>query len=102
MKLVEIYLPYRKSSGENIAMEEFARIEQMLTEKFGGATSYHRNPAVGYWKSPEEEVEVDDIAVIEVMTDQFDRDWWLDLQRDLLTRFQQDELLIRISEVERL
>lgn len=102
MKLVEIYLPFRKANGEKVGKEEFVRVEQMLTDKFGGATAYRRNPAVGSWKRSEGEVEVDDIAVIEVMTDDFDRHWWTVYQHELKERFQQDEILIRIMEVERL
>lgn len=100
MKLVEIYLPCRKSNGNEIEPEEFDRVEQTLTEKFGGVTAYRRTPAIGRWKRSECEVEVDDVAVIEVITDELDRHWWNGYQRELLLRFQQDELLIRVSDVE--
>lgn len=100
MKLVEIYLPSRKSNGDEIESEEFDRVEQTLTEKFGGVTAYRRTPAIGHWKRSEGEVEVDDVTVIEVITHGLDRRWWIGYQQELLERFQQEELLIRISNVE--
>jgi hypothetical protein len=61
-----------------------------------------RSPAVGIWKDDAGEVCRDDVILFEVMADALDREWWLAYRRKLERRFDQDEILIRASAVERL
>ena len=44
----------------------------------------------------------DDVVLFEVMVDALERDWWRTYRRELETRFEQDEILVRTSAVERL
>tara|TARA_R110002049_G_scaffold268572_1_gene445051 strand:- start:13757 stop:14236 length:480 start_codon:yes stop_codon:yes gene_type:complete len=99
MKLIELFLPCQRPSGEKVEAVEFERVEQTLTQMFGGATAYRR-AATGHWKRSAGDVEVDEITVVEVVTDSFDRQWWCEFRRELLNRFQQDELLVRVTEVD--
>lgn len=46
------------------------------------------------------EVQKDEITIVEVVVDHLDREWWNGFRQDLLELFQQDELLIRVTEVE--
>ncbi len=98
MKLVEIFLPCQRPSGLKVDTEEFDEVQRILTSKFGGSTAYQR-AAVGRWKRSEQTVEVDDITVIEVVIDELDRNWWSDYKNKLANQFDQDEILIRVTEV---
>jgi hypothetical protein len=100
MKLVELFLPCQKSNGKEVDACEFEQIERTLTEMFGGVTAYHRAPAIGRWRDSKSNVEVDEITVVEVMIEHLDRAWWHQYRSDLLRRFEQEELLIRVTEVE--
>jgi hypothetical protein len=73
-----------------------------LTEHFGGVTAYSRSPATGLWKRDDEEIERDQVIMIEVVVDVFDREWWARYREQLETRFGQDEVLARALGMERI
>ena len=98
MHLIQILLPLKDGEGRRLPAESFDRL---ATEKFGGATSFTRSPAEGRWKSGQA-TEHDDIAVIEVMADKVEREWWADLRRRLEHEFDQKEVVIRCQQAERL
>jgi hypothetical protein len=102
MMCVEILLPLRDNQGSPLPEEPFQRLQQTLTHRFGGLTSFTRSPADGFWKDAHNAVRTDDIVVFEVMTDELDRDWWRDLRRELEASFQQEEIVIRSHVIERL
>jgi hypothetical protein len=79
----------------------FARVRAELTERFGGVTAYSRSPATGLWKRTEEEVERDQVIMIEVVVDVFDRDWWASYREQLESRFGQEEVHARALAMER-
>jgi hypothetical protein len=101
MHLIQILLPLNDGEGRRFPADLFERLAHELTEKFGGATSFTRSPAEGRWKSGQS-TERDDIAVIEVMAETVDRDWWAELRRRLEHEFQQDEVVVRGQRTERL
>jgi hypothetical protein len=101
MHLVQILLPLTDDEGQQFPADAFERLAGELTEKFGGVTSFTRTPAEGRWKTGET-TEHDDIAVIEVMAETVDRDWWTGLRRRLEREFDQDEVIIRCQEIQRL
>ena len=101
MFLVEILLPLRDQQGAAFPGDPFGRLASELTEAFGGMTAFTRSPAEGRWKQ-DGETESDDIAVIEVMAEHIDRDWWADLRQRLEREFRQDEIVIRAHVIERL
>ncbi|WP_105432420.1 hypothetical protein [Neorhizobium sp. T6_25] len=94
--LVEILLPVignRESAYRNI--------RKQLTEKFGGVTFHANAPAEGLWKDGEE-TETDKIIVVEVMVDEIDREWWRRYRQELEAAFEQEEIVIRATPIERL
>ena len=92
MYLVQILLPLvgRRETAE--------RIKRQMTEKFGGVTAFTRAPAEGLWAQGGRREE-DDIAVVEVMTETLDKDWWRAVKERLEADLQQQEIVIRASEI---
>lgn len=99
MHLVEILLPLRDADNEPFPAAYYDELAQQLTDRFGGVTSFLRAPAEGRWHGSGA-MHRDDIAVIEVMTRSFDREWWTALKRELTERFRQQELIIRCQMVD--
>jgi hypothetical protein len=99
MHLIQILLPL--AGGKRFPAHKFEHLAQKLTKKFGGATTFTRSPAEGRWKSGRA-TEHDDIAVIEVMTETLEREWWTDLRERLEREFDQDEIIMRCQQIERL
>jgi hypothetical protein len=101
MHLIQILLPLSDDAGKPFPAASFEGLAHELTEKFGGATSFTRSPAEGRWKSGQS-TEKDDIAVIEVMAETVDHAWWAELRRRLEQEFDQDEVVVRGQQTERL
>ena len=93
MHLVQILLPRTKSPTEG---GDFARTRAELTEAFDGVTAYLRAPAQGTWVAPDGATEHDDMVMVEVLTDAFDRDWWRSYAATLARRFNQKAIHIRV------
>ncbi len=100
--LVQVLLPTHRRNGAPVASEEFARVRVELTERFGGVTAYSRSPATGLWKRDDEEVERDQVIMIEVVVEVFDREWWAGYREQLETRFGQEEVHARALAMERI
>ena len=96
MWLVQIFVPVSKESDE-----AFPDIKEELSTRFGGVTAYSRAPAEGIWREGKTK-EKDDIVIVEVMTDDLDRDWWHGFRNRLERRLNQDELVVRVQAIERL
>jgi len=60
-----------------------------------------RTPAQGTFESGGG-VQHDEIVIMEIMTDQLDRDWWAAYRKQLEIDFMQDEIVIRASIIEKL
>jgi hypothetical protein len=83
MKSIEIFLPLNANDGTPFPDAMFDRIENELTETFGGVTAYKRAPAQGRWKSGGD-TQGDEIAIFEVVVDRIDRGWWTRFREDLV------------------
>ena len=92
--LIQILLP-TNGGDEGV----FERLAQELTAKFGGVTSFIRAPAEGRWNTGSR-TEHDDIAVIEVMTDDVDHSYWADLRIRLEQALSQEQIVIRCQPLE--
>lgn len=101
MCLIEVFLPLSYNDGKKIEQSKFADIEENLISKFGGVTVYARSPAFGSYDDGEQR-QRDEIVVVEVMTEKFDREWWLKLREELERGFEQKEILIRFSGISQL
>lgn len=101
--LIEILLPLRGNDGSPLLEAEFSRVREILTRRFGGLTAFTRAPAEGVWKDPAKgSLARDDIAVIEVMADQLEMQWWQEFREELERRLAQEEIVIRSHEIRRL
>jgi hypothetical protein len=54
-----------------------------------------RSPAKGLWTAPDGQTEADDVVMVEVVTDTFDRAWWRTYSARLAQRFAQDAIHVR-------
>jgi hypothetical protein len=102
MYQVEIFLPLTRNDGSPQPRAQFSEVRRTLVERFGGLTAYSRAPAEGLWKREEGSVDKDAIVIFEVMAESLDRVWWKDFRGRLERMFDQEEVVIRSSEVERL
>ena len=100
MYLVQILLPLYDNSGNPFPREEFLRVRDELSERFGGITTYMRSPARGIWKETRDSTIQDDIVIYEVMICQLDRDWWRSYREQLTLNFRQEVLIVRVSEIQ--
>jgi len=100
--LVQLLLPARTRLGAPIAAEQFARVRVELTERFGGVTAYSRSPATGLWKRDDDAIERDQVIMVEVVVDVFDREWWRAYRQQLEARFGQEEVHARALPMEQI
>jgi hypothetical protein len=100
--LVQLLLPLYDDTGTPFPPEHHAGIRRELTARFGGVTSYSRAPAVGVWQNDSGQAERDDIVVCEVMVPKLDRTWWRSYRESLEELFKQDDLVVRVLEVDRM
>jgi hypothetical protein len=100
--LVQLLLPIHWPDGGDVPAELFARVRAELTERFGGVTAYTRSPATGLWKGTAEEIHRDQVIMIEVVVETFDREWWAGYREQLERRFGQEEVHARALAIERI
>jgi len=100
--LVQILLPIHARDGADVPAEQFARVRAELTERFGGVTAYSRSPATGLWKREDEAIERDQVIMVEVVVDVFDREWWAGYREQLEARFGQEEVHARAIAMEQI
>ena len=79
-----------------------AETRRELTERFRGLTAYLRSPAKGLWTAPDGHTEHDDVVMVEVVTDTFDRTWWRTYAAKLAERFGQESIHLRAVPVDML
>jgi hypothetical protein len=76
-------------------------LAQELAARFGGLTAFTRAPAKGRFEQGGRQVK-DDIVVFEIMTDALEREWWSALRERLENDFEQNEIVVRTHQIERL
>ena len=101
MVLIQLLLPTgRAIDGEGMA--PLAETRRELAHRFNGLTAYLRSPAKGWWTSPDGRTEQDDVVMVEVVTETFDRAWWRGYARTLAVRFDQESIHVRAVPVDML
>ena len=100
--LVQLLLPLRMGDGSDAPPQLFADVRAELTDRFGGVTAYSLSPATGLWKRTEADVQRDQVIMVEVVVDLFDRDWWARYRDSLAQRFDQEEIHARAIAIERI
>jgi len=99
MVLIQMLLP--TSEGANAdAAASLAQTRRELAERFHGLTAYLRSPAKGWWTAADGHTEQDDVVMVEVVTDTFDRVWWRTYMDTLAARFGQEIIHLRALPVE--
>ena len=98
MVLIQLLLPTGASGGP--AISALAETRRELVDRFKGVTAYVRSPATGLWTAPDGHTEADDVVMVEVVTDTFDRAWWRTYSATLAQRFAQDTIHVRALPVE--
>ena len=94
MVLIQLLLPARGAAdADGVAPLAVTRHE--LVAHFSGVTAYLRSPAKGLWTSRDGQTEQDDVVMVEVVTDTFDRAWWRAYAATLAERFCQDSIHVR-------
>lgn len=73
-----------------------------LAEVFDGLTAYLRSPATGWWIAPDGRAQQDDVVMVEVVTETFDRTWWHSYATLLAKRFGQDQIHLRALDIQML
>ena len=99
MHLIQLLRPLYDNDGAVLPRTLFDGVREELSGRFGGLTAFTRAPAEGLWRD-EGKAQHDDIVIFEVMADSLDRDWWRAYRRELESRFRQEELVIRVQDIE--
>jgi hypothetical protein len=100
MHLIQLLLPTHHRDGTDLGVAPFALVRDELTDRFGGVTAYTRSPATGLWKREGEAVEHDQVVMVEVVVEVFDREWWAGYRESLEDRFGQEEVHARALAIE--
>ena len=99
--LIQLLLPATGAAATN-GVAPLAETRRELTERFRGLTAYLRSPAKGLWTAPDGHTDHDDVVMVEVVTDTFDRAWWRTYAAKLAERFGQESIHLRAVPVDML
>ena len=101
MVLIQLLLPtvIPGDEGPRDAKAALDETRRELTAAFEGLTAYLRAPARGAWTAPDGRMEHDDVVMVEVVTEAFDRRWWRAYAKTLAQRFRQQEIHVRAMPV---
>ena len=100
MVLIQLLLPITAAHPQSGDANALTKTAQELVDAFGGLTAYTRSPAKGVWSSAAGAQDEDDVVMIEVVTERFDRVWWKAYAASLAARFAQDTIHVRSMPVE--
>ena len=102
MVLIQLLLPtlVPKGAATEDAAAALSDTRRELAQTFDGVTAYVRSPAKGVWLAPDGHTEHDDVVMVEVVTQRFDRGWWRVYAETLAERFGQDTIHVRAMTVQ--
>ena len=95
MYVIQLLLPRTTRAGAAVTDADFALTRAELAHAFDGVTAYLRSPAQGVWTAPDGRVERDEMIMVEVLAERFDRAWWYEYSLKLAGRFDQESIHIR-------
>ena len=101
MVLIQVLLPTNGATPAH-GLAPLAQTRAELAERFRGLTAYLRSPAKGLWTAHDGHTEQDDVVMVKVVTDSFDRGWWRTYAATLAKRFSQDSIHVRAVPVDML
>jgi hypothetical protein len=102
MVLIEILLPLNDNSAMPFPTSLFRGLQEQLAEKFGGVTTYMRSPAHGLWDDGSGIPHHDEMVLFEVMAEALDAPFWQTLKGKLADDFDQNDVVVRATEITRL
>jgi hypothetical protein len=102
MVLIQLLLPTTLSNeaSSQDAIKALAENRRELADAFDGLTAYVRSPAKGVWTAPDGHTEHDDVVMVEIVTERFDRSWWRAYAADLAKRFRQKTIHVRAMSID--
>jgi inorganic pyrophosphatase len=100
--LVQLFIPLNGRDGQRFPERWYQVLKDELTQRFGGVTVYPRSPATGLWRTEGEQAERDDLLVYEVLTGLVQQAYWHGLKNRLEKQFDQQELLVVMSQIHKL
>jgi hypothetical protein len=100
--LIQLLLPttFPDGTASQDATEALSATRRELSETFTGLTAYVRSPAKGTWTAADGKVEQDDVVMVEVVTERFDRAWWRTYAETLAARFRQEVVHVRAISID--
>jgi len=101
MVLIQLLLPATGVARAD-GVAPLAQTRRELAERFNGLTAYLRSPAKGSWIAPDGHAEHDDVVMVEIVTETFDRAWWRTYAATLAARFDQESIHVRAVPVDML
>jgi hypothetical protein len=101
MVLIQLLLPTNAAAAAD-GLAPLAETRRELAERFNGLTAYLRSPANGSWTGPDGHTEEDDVVMVEIVTEIFDRAWWRTYAATLAARFDQERIHVRAVPVDML
>lgn len=102
VQLFQIFLPLYDNNKQAFSRSLYEDLRTRLNDQFGGVTFYRNAPAEGLWEDPTGKTNYDELIIVEVMTFQFDKEWWQQFKQRLEKLFEQEEILIRSVTFEKL
>ena len=97
--LIQLLLPMSGAARAD-SLARLTETRRELAAQFSGLTAYLRSPAKGLWTAPDGHMEQDEVVMVEVVTDAFDRAWWRAYAATLAKRFRQERIHLRSLPVE--
>ncbi|MBZ9998200.1 hypothetical protein LB569_30800 [Mesorhizobium sp. BH1-1-4] len=85
--------------GNPFPREVYKHLQEQLTEKFGGVTAYTRSPASGTWNDEAGATRHDEVVLFEIMAETLDAAFWQTLKGKLADQFEQDDVIVRATEI---
>lgn len=101
MVLIQLLLPANDATRAD-GLARLAETRRELADRFDGLTAYLRSPAQGLWTTPDGRTEEDDVVMVEIVTETFDRAWWRTYAAMLAERFDQESIHVRAVPVDML
>jgi hypothetical protein len=100
--LIQLLLPtsFPQGAASPDSVAALADTRRELAQTFDGVTAYVRSPAKGVWTAPDGHTDHDDVVMVEVVTDRFDRRWWRTYSTTLAERFGQESIHVRALSVQ--
>jgi len=101
MYLIQLLLPLHDNDNQSFPLAHFNTVRTELTRRFGGVTAFLRAPAHGLWEE-DQNIDSDDVVMFEIIAESLESDWWRDYRIQLQDVFNQKEVLIWATSVEKL